>query len=98
MKSARFSGGTAVSSTKGIGRLSPFMLPRRPTDFLRISQMRKMSFSSRATVNPRRPEVRPSRSSAWVRRRSGSSTSASLPPTNSIRLTPAARSPLSSGK
>ena len=39
MNGARFSGGTTVSSTNGIGRRSPFMLPSRPTDFLRIDQI-----------------------------------------------------------
>ena len=46
---------------RGSGRLSPFMLPSRPTDFLRISQMRPTSFSPRATVKPRRPRSGPSR-------------------------------------
>ena len=38
-----------MSSTKGIGRLSPCMLPSRPTDFLRISQIAFTSVSPRAT-------------------------------------------------
>ena len=50
MKSARFSGGTAVSSTKAIGRLSPCMLPSSPTERLRISQIRPTGPSPRATV------------------------------------------------
>ena len=98
MKSARFSGGTAVSSTKAIGRLSPFMLPSSPTAFLRMSQMRSTAAPPRASVKPRRPRFVPSAASASVTRRSGASTASSLSPTNSTRLTPAAGLPSSSGK
>ncbi len=50
MKAARFSGGTAVSSTKAIGRASPDRLPSRPTAFLRMVQIRPISASARAIL------------------------------------------------
>ena len=37
MKSARFSGGTPVSSAKAIGFWLPLVLPSRPTDFFRMA-------------------------------------------------------------
>ncbi len=87
-----------MSSTKGIGRLSPCMLPSRPTAFLRIAQMRSTSSWPRATVKPRRPLTVPSAASASVIRLSGASTASSEWPTNSTRLTPVAGRPSSSGK
>ena len=40
-------GGTAVSSTNGMGRRPPAMLPKSPTAFLRMPQMRSTGRSAR---------------------------------------------------